>query len=246
MKITKIAICMALLTSASAHAAEVDEPAPDDQAVDASYSTFLNGPTRAGRGAVTIAGGWDAAAQGARADASGWIPVYGRVSLVLGAHLGESETWRPSAGVAVALWRPASGQAGSLGQLLVQYKAEGFSEPEGELELTLRSGYRWKRASLLAEGSYGQDGEAAERDAELAADASLAFGRISLGVGARGRDGLGEKQERVAWDLAFGPHLGVVVARGHFIAVTGGWSLMAVDGATRSGVVGMASYGVAY
>ena len=241
--------CSLLIAAGTAQAREVDgdeASAGDtsDQAVNGSYSPFLHGPLAGAHVAVSVNGGWDAATGSARADASGWMPLYGRVSMVLGAHLGASETWRPSAGLAISLWD--AGREGSAGQLLLQYKAEGFSEPEGELELTLRSGYRSGIVSLFVEGSYGQDPEAHERDAELATDASLVAGHFSLGVGARGRKGLGEKQELVAWDLAAGPHLGLLVSEGHFLGVAGGLSLVSIEGETRAGVLGLASYAVSY
>ena len=235
-----------LLVPALAHADENDERGVSArvEVLDADRSSFLHGPTGGGRASLLLTGGWDAASGSARSDADGWLPVYGRVSLLLGAHLGASETWRPSLGMAISLVRPRG--EGFASDLLVQYKAEGFTEPEGELELTWRAGYRVGGASLHGEASYGQDPEGQERDAELATQATVAWGRLSFGVGARGRKGLGEKQERVAWDLIAGPHLGVVMSEGHFLGVAGGLSLLSLDGDTRAGAMGLASYAVAY
>lgn len=236
-------------TSHLAHAEEVDATLTTSSnsardVLDADYSSFLHGPLSGQRATVLLGGGWDVAAGRARADVSAWVPLYRRISAIGGAHYAPDGTWRPEAGIAVALTDPRQGVVQS--HLLVQYRAEGFSEPEGEIELTLRGGIRSRRASLFAEASYGQDPEASERDAELAVDATVSWGVLSAGLGVRGRKGLGEKQEAVSWDLVAGPHLGIVVGEGHFLGVAGGLSLLARQGNTKAGVLGLLSYAVAY
>jgi hypothetical protein len=246
-------ICISLATIAAllAPAAARAEHDEDTQAgssvhdvLDGDYSAFLHGPASGARATLVLSGGWDDASSSARADANGWLPVYGRFSLLLGAHLGASETWRPSAGVAIALLAP-HGEGATL-HLVGQFKAEGFTEPEGELELTVRSGYRFAHASLVGEVSYGQDPEGNERDAELATAATFVRGAWSAGLGARARTGFGRKQERVAWDLVAGPHIGLVVGGGHYVGVGGGLSLLSIDDETRAGALGLASYAIAY
>jgi hypothetical protein len=248
---------LALLVPGSARAEDSKAPPVDDGAGDARlpggvallgghYSSFLHGPLAGGRATVLVDGGRDSAAPEWRAGVHAWIPVYGRFSLVAGAaYRGATDAWRPSVGVAVALVeaRPT----GTSVDLLAQLKTEGFSEPEGEIELTVRVGHRFRRASLSFEGSYGQDPEAAERDAELAADAQLAAGRFSLGLGARARRDLGgSKVEAIRWDLQAGPHVGFVVTPGSFVDVATGVSALELDGQVMSGVFGVASYALAY
>ena len=247
-----------LATLLVARAARADEPATAADGSDepglasgasllgGGYSTFLHGPLAGRRATVFVDGGRDSAAPEWRAGVQGWIPVYGRFSLVAGAaYRGATDAWRPSVGVAVALVRATP--TGTSVDLLAQFKTEGFTEPEGEIELTVRASHRFHRASLTFEGSYGQDPEAAERDAELAADASLAAGRFSFGLGARARRDLGgTKVEAIRWDLQAGPHLGFVITRGNFVGVATGVSALDLDGQVMSGVFGVASYALAY
>jgi hypothetical protein len=209
----------------------------------ANYSNALHRPLTGGRATLLMSGGWDTSLDRPRAEINGWLHLYGPLSFSLGAAHGASGAWRPSAGMAVALWRPV--RNGPEGHLLVQYKAEGFSEPEGEIELTARGGYRWDSASIFAESSYGQDGEGRERDAELAADVVTTSGAFSLGLGARGRKAFGEKKEAIRSDLVVAPHAGLIVTEGHFVCVTAGASVVSTEGATRTGVIGLASYAVA-
>jgi hypothetical protein len=249
MRVCFVAFAFAFVSAAGvAHAEEADASLVRGRSagdvLDADYSSFLHGPLSGQRATMFLSGGWDAALGRARLDVSGWLPLYRRVSVVGGAHYGAQGTWRPEAGLALSLGDPR--RDGLQGHLLVQYRSEGFTEPEGEIELTLRGGLRAQRVSLFAEVSYGQDPEARERDAEVALDATIAWGPLSVGLGARGRDGLGEKVEAVSWDLTAGPHLGLVVDEGHFLGVTGGLSLLSREGATRAGVLGLASYAVAY
>jgi hypothetical protein len=251
-----LGVCsLALVLGAATPRARADEAAANEAPSTAitsgvdllggNYSAFLHGPLGGARATALVGGGWDSAAPEWRAGAQGWLPIYGRFSLVLGAsYRGATEAWRPFAGIAVALLTPRP--TGTSLDLLVQYKSEGFSEPEGELELTLRAGRKWHSAALALEGSYGQDPEGNERDAEVAADASLSAGRFSLGLGGRGRTDLGAKHEAVRWDLQAGPHAGVVVFPGHFLGVATGVSVLDLDGDVLSGVFGLATYARSY
>jgi hypothetical protein len=234
-------------------AAASDEGAPQAtsatsgvQLLGGQYSTFLHGPLAGRRATAFVGGGRDSAAPEWRAAVQGWIPVYGRFSLIGGAaYRGATDAWRPFVGVAVALLEAKP--TGTSVDLLAQFKTEGFSEPEGEIELTVRAGHRFHRASLTFEGSYGQDPEAAERDGELAADASFAAGRFSFGLGARARRDLGgSKVEAIRWDVQAGPHLGLVVTPGNFVGVATGVSALELDGQVMRGVFGVASYALAY
>ncbi len=242
-----------LLLAGVAHANEGEDASPPsevaasiDDVLDGNYSTFLHGPVGGQKATVFLDGGWNTASDDLDAGIKGWLPVYGRFSLVLGAgYRGVTDQWRPSLGVAVALVDRGRRDGTAL-DLLLQFKTEGFSEPEGELELTLRSGYRFSHAAVTLETSYGQDPEANERDGELAADASLLAGRFSFGIGGRGRKNLGGKQELIAWDVQAGPHAGVVVVPGHYVGVTAGVSALSMNDQTSSGVFGVFSYALAY
>ena len=76
------------------------------------------------------------------------------------------------------------------------YKTEGFSEPEGELELMLAFGRRVGPLRALANVAYGQDPEGNERDGELALAVHVEPRRnVFAGVIARYRDALGSRGE---------------------------------------------------
>ncbi len=75
------------------------------------------------------------------------------------------------------------------GAVAVLYKAEGFNEPEGEIELVLSAGKRLGRTMLLANLAYGQDPEARERDGEVRAAALVRVGQRAAVGGSTGAGG---------------------------------------------------------
>jgi hypothetical protein len=169
----------------------------------------------------------------------------------------EARVWRTlaiDAGVAGVLGDPMRPRVGasylfaterSLGVSLrgaVHYKTEGFSEPEGEIELGL-TGARHLGATLVAVGmAYGQDPEGNERDAELMAATSSPLARSwSAGAFARGRVSLGEKIENgKTLDALVGVQTTVAFGRVAFTAQAGaeGVDLEADDGMRWGAVVG--------
>ena len=79
----------------------------------------------------------------------------------------------------VGPWRPRLGAIGSLRlgttDLAVtgQYKAQGFNEPEGELEMIVSAGHRLGAAYTIVEAAFGADFDGRDRDGELAAAVTL-------------------------------------------------------------------------
>jgi hypothetical protein len=98
------------------------------------------------------------------------------------------------------------------------YKAEGFSEPEGEIEAALALAHGPLAGSL----TFGQDADAKNRDAEaaFAARAQLAS-NLFAGVLARYRDALGTTGEMLARDGFGGATATLVVDRLAFTAMAG-------------------------
>lgn len=107
----------------------------------------------------------------------------------------------------VGPWRPRLGAIGSLRlgttDLAVtgQYKAQGFNEPEGELEMIVSAGHKLGAAYTIVEAAFGADFDGRDRDGELAAAVTLPIGSIVAGSTARGRYAFGGMAELGAsWD----------------------------------------------
>lgn len=116
----------------------------------------------------SVAGGYDGATQAPQfasfAEARVYGPFAARVAVTT--NVG-GQALRPSvAGRAQVLDQSRHGVAAAVA---LAFKAEGFTEPEGEIETTLALGRRFDRTLLLTNLIYGQDPEGRERDAEVSA-----------------------------------------------------------------------------
>lgn len=115
-------------------------------------------------------GGYDAAAHG---------PLLGAtVEAVLGSRLviGAGVTYSNAANAQPAMARPSvvarlqvldQGRDGIDAGVSVGYDRSHFVEEEGEIQVSMASGWRSDRTSLLANVGYGQDGEGDDRVADL-------------------------------------------------------------------------------
>lgn len=208
---------------ASPPAARADEPAIASKLAD--DGAFASGPYRAAdRGSfVAVASTLDGSRSTGRAsvDALGEAHLVGPLRLTARVANVFGERARPGIGAAVRLLdERGSGIAASV---YLQYKTEGFAEPEGELEGAIAIAKRLGSVRTSLAIAYGQDPEGNERDGELAIAAQLAV-RTDLfaGVVARYRDALGSTKEAIARDgfggatatLALAGHLAVSVAAG--------------------------------
>jgi hypothetical protein len=138
------------------------------------------------------------------------------------------------------------------GALALQYKAEGFDEPEGELESVVSLSRRFEKLLLLANFAYGQDPEGHERDAEV----SLAWllevtPWLNAGVDSKARFApsawrSGRAEQEPSFDLDAGPvlcaALGPLALSGH----AGVAALQRTAGATQWGAVAIAGIGTAF
>ncbi|HSN27643.1 MAG TPA: hypothetical protein VLT45_15230 [Kofleriaceae bacterium] len=117
---------------------------------------------------------------------------------------------RPGAGLAYVLAPYATAY--------VLYKAEGFSEPEGEVEGAIALA----RGPLAGSLTFGQDADAKNRDVEGAVAARFAIAdRVFAGAMARYRDALGTTGEPLARDGLAGAVATIVVDRVAVSAVAG-------------------------
>jgi hypothetical protein len=174
--------------------------------------------TRAGDGGgfVLAQSDWNSA-QGLRLTGNAEMAVWRHMRAVLRVDdLGG--TGRPGAGLAYVLAPYATAY--------VMYKAEGFSEPEGEVEGALALAH----GPLAGSVTYGQDIDARNRDLEgaLAARTEVAT-NVFVGALARYRDALGTTGEPLARDGIGGASATLVLDR---VAIT---ALAGVAGVQRTG-----------
>jgi len=98
------------------------------------------------------------------------------------------------------------------GSLSVFYRAEGLTEPEGEIETVIAIGRQLGPTALIGNLAYGQDPEGRERDGEIRGAVLTRFGRHFLaGVDGRWRFDLGSDRAKLraanepTFDLDAGP-----------------------------------------
>jgi hypothetical protein len=129
------------------------------------------------------------------------------------------------------------------------YKAEGFAEPEGELEALASFGRSFGRVRGTANFAYGQDPEGNERDGEASIGVQIEpVERVSAGVLGRYRDALGSRGEAgVVRDVFAGALATATIGR---VGVTGLFGVSGIEtktsGAIETGVSGVVAVGAAF
>ena len=178
--------------------------------------------TRAGDGGNFVLGqsDWNST-EGLSLTAGAEVAVWNRLRAVLRVEdLGNNG--RPGAGLAYVLAPYATAY--------LLYKAEGFSEPEGEIEAAIALARPVGPVVLAGSLTYGQDADANDRDVEAAAAGRIALAdRVFAGLMARYRDALGTTGETLARDGFGGATATVVVNR---LAIS---ALAGVSGVQRTG-----------
>jgi hypothetical protein len=196
-------------------------------------------------------GGYDGAKEAGRLESFAEVRVYGPFAFRFGVRSEDvSERVSPSATARVQLLSLAN--HGIDGGVSLAYKAEGFNELEGEIELAVAVARSFGRLRLLGNVAYGQDPEGNERDGELRTAALYSLGsRYHLGLDGRARFALGaeheasEEHEEPRFDLDVGPVL--VLAVGPLsLGVHGGLSAIARgEDPARFGFIALAGLGTA-
>ncbi len=138
---------------------------------------------------ASIATGWDGARRDPIFDLQGELAIAGPLQAIV-----RITGTKPGAGLGVQWLDEAHHGLAATAYLLA--KAEGFTEPEGELEATVAFGRHVDRAYLTLALAYGQDPDAKERDGEVAFAANVPVGTWLVGVVARGRDALGSAGDK--------------------------------------------------
>jgi hypothetical protein len=126
---------------------------------------------------------------------------------------------KPAVGALVQLFS-SGGLSGAFG---VFHKPEGLTEPEGEIEGTFALGLRLERTTLVANPTYGQDGEGTERDGEVRLGGTHRVARrVYVGADSRLRFSLGgEKPGEPDFDVLAGALVTVVAFDMAFTAQAG-------------------------
>lgn len=264
MRISKtIGIVGALLglssgAGAQGHDREQDQDRPRDaspplvQLVSDGVFTPLSLPARVGttRAFAWGNGGYDSARKGAVADTAAEVQLWGPIALRGGAtYSNDSDRMRPSVGLRAQVLRQES--SGVDGTVSVFYKAEGFTEAEGEIETFLSIGHAFERTSVVGNLVYGQDPEGNERDGELRASVIRGVGRFGFGLDSRARTALGTQHGTAAvkepkYDAALGA-LGTVTLGGLVLFAEAGPNVVKMpQTAARDGLIAFAGVGSAF
>lgn len=196
-------LCMLLVPSsfpghAHAQAEQRDDPEPRTVTASARSGMFLPltmaPSTTSQRAFARGYGGYDSARRSARfeatADATLIGPLAARFTMEYGDH---SDSVRPGGGLRLQALR--QDRHGLDLTIAVLYRAEGFTEPEGEIEGVVALGRRIGHWGLFANLVYGQDPEGNERDGEVRLATLYELGNMQLGGDARVRFKLGEEDK---------------------------------------------------
>ena len=256
-RISTIALSVAMMISIAARAEERDEEAPAapgtavSTAVGEGAFSALTMPARVGSTQAFAwgMGGYDSSRKGPLVDSTAEVHLWGPLALRGGAtYSNDTKRMRPSIGARAQLLRQeAHGIDGSLG---VFYKAEGFTEAEGEIETFASIGHRFDSFSLIGNLVYGQDPEGNERDGEVRASAFHQSGRFVFGLDSRMRFAIGTQHGKAAtteptFDAMGGP-MGAVALGPLALFAEAGPSAFRLGGSSHVGVAAFGGVGSAF
>jgi hypothetical protein len=192
-------------------------PADDDV-----FSPGLTHAAAHGRGAAVGVVSFSGASDKTTLDLNGEVQVFGPVRLVLRVD-NVTDTARPGIGAAVQFLDEA--KHGAAASAYFTYKAEGFTEPEGELEGMVAFGKQLGPVRGTFNLAYGQDPEGNERDGEVALGLHVEPLRgLFAGVIGRYRDALGSNGDKgtgILRDVLGGASATYVIGRFGVTAMAG-------------------------
>ena len=209
------------------------------------------GLTRAaatGAGIVTSTVGYNSASEATTLDFNAEIQVWGPFRLVLRVD-NVTEKARPGIGAAAQFLDET--KHGVAGSAYFSYKAEGFTEGEGELEALVAFGKQLGAVHGTVNLAYGQDPEGNERDGEVALGLHIEpVPGLFTGVVGRYRDALGSNGDKgtgVLRDALGAASATYVVGRFGVTATAGvaGVELLSV-GSMKAGVAGALAVGAVF
>jgi len=249
-----------LFSASSAGATELApedsvEPPPPPTMLAADEGAFIPAIVPAGTAReaalVRVLGGYDSTAETGVFDSEVRVRLYGPLTLDAGVtYSAATEEMRPRIGAAVQILKQE--KTGVDMTLQLSYKAEGFTEPEGEIEFEAALGRRWGNWTGVVNLVYGQDWEARERDGELRLAAQTrVWKQLHVGLSAHTRVDLGSEEgaEPVArgeMDLVAGPVASYAWNRVALFAQVGYSMLLLSDDTVKSGLVAIAGAGTVF
>jgi hypothetical protein len=163
-------------------------------AADDAFTPGLARAAAQGRGITTGIVSWNGASKTTSVDLNGEVQLFGPVRLVLRVD-NVFDQARPGIGAAVQ-WLDER-KHGVSSSAYFSYKAEGFTEPEGELEGLVSFGKQLGAVHGTLNLAYGQDPEGNERDGEAALGLHIEpLHGLFTGVIGRYRDALGSNGDK--------------------------------------------------
>jgi hypothetical protein len=260
-------VLIPLGVSGSAAWAEVTLTAPGDDATesddwrhrsrqaaaDGAYLSLTLAPAVTSRAGLAVGmGGYDGARGSGVMDAVAEARVYGPLAVRVGTSFSDTKNrLRPSVGARLQLLHQQ--RHGIDGAVAVFYKAEGLTEPEGEIEAVLSAGRRFGGTLVIANLAYGQDPEGNERDGEVRLAALHQLGdRLHAGIDGRWRFDLGSNEAKLeaanepTFDLDAGPVVSFGVGPIALLAHGGVSVVRRVGGSASVGAVALGGVGSAF
>lgn len=246
-------LLMAAAWPLTARAETVDGPvepvvAARAAADDDVFTPGLAHSTGHGRGIATVTGGYNGVSKKGTVDLAGEVQVYGPFRLVLRVD-NLFDKGRPGIGAAAQFLD--EGRHGVSSSAYFLYKAEGFTEGEGELEALVAFGKHLGPVHGTLNLAYGQDPEGVERDGEAALGLHVEpIPGLYTGVVGRFRDALGsngDKATGVLRDVLAGAS--ATYAVGSFgVTATAGFSGIktVTSGAMQTGAAAALSVGTVF
>lgn len=202
MSVMRFSVLSFVISSAwwsVARAEHLDEPAEDPIAARApgNDDSFMPGLTHSslqGRGITTGVVQWNGASHSTEMDFNGEVQIYGPLRLVLRV---DNVTVKARPGIGAAVQFLDERKHGVSSSAYFSYKAEGFTEAEGELEGLISFGKQFGAVHSTLNIAYGQDPDGVERDGELALGLHIEPMRgLFTGVVGRYRDALGSNGDK--------------------------------------------------
>jgi hypothetical protein len=203
LRLAVLSLVLALAPVALAHADVADDTARAEVAARAPANedsftpglTHASGPALAG---VVATATLDGSKHSNTVDINGEVQVWGPVRLVLRVdNVFATSDGKARPGIGAAVQMLDERRHGVAGSAYLSYKAEGFTEGEGEIEGLLSFGKQLGAVHGTLNLAYGQDPEAVERDGELAVGLHIEpLPGLFTGVIGRVRDALGSNGDK--------------------------------------------------
>jgi hypothetical protein len=259
MSVTRYFVPLFVISSSwwsVARAEHLDEPAEEPIIArapgnDDSFTPGLTHASAAGRGIATGVASWNGASHTTSVDINGEVQIYGPLRLVLrvdNALNNVDAKARPGIGGAVQFLSEA--KHGVAASAYFVYKAEGFSEAEGELEGLVSFGKQFGAVHGTLNLAYGQDPEGNERDGEAALGLHIEPVRgLFTGVVGRFRDALGsngDKSTHILQDALGGLSATYVIGKVGITGTAGFAGIKTVGSSMQGGAEAAMSVGAVF